>query len=145
MTLETDDLLEVLPHRPPMLMLDRVVELEPGVRAVGIKQVTEQSCAGHFPGHPVMPGVHVAEAMAQVAAVIFLAGAEEHRGRPVYLVGLDKIRFRRPVVPGDELRIAVEVERQRKSLVTFTAEATVGGARVASGSLLATAPEASQH
>lgn len=137
--IDRDALQEILPHRPPMLLVDAIVELEPGKRAVGVRRVTGEDCAGHFPGHPVMPGVKIAEALAQVAAVVFLGEDTTHRGRPVYLAGLDRFRFRRPVRPGEEIRLEVRVEQARRAVVRFTAEATVGGQRVANGEILAAA------
>jgi 3-hydroxyacyl-[acyl-carrier-protein] dehydratase len=136
-----DEILEILPHRPPMLLVDEVIEFEGGKRAVGLRTVTEEDCAGHFPGNPVMPGVKIAEALAQVAAIIFLAEAPSHRGRPVYLVGLDKFRFRKPVLPGEQLRLEVTVELTRRGLYRFVAVATVDDERVANGTLTAAAPE----
>ncbi len=131
----------VLPHRPPMLLVDSVIELEPGQRAVGLREVTEEDCAGHFPGEPIFPGVKIAEALAQVAAVCFLVQEEAHQGRPVYLVGLDRFRFRRPVRPGEVLRLEVRVTQARRALIRLSALATVDGARVADGEILATAPD----
>lgn len=132
----------LLPHREPFLMLDRITALEPGVAGTGEKDVTEALCAGHFPGHPVMPGVLIAEAAAQLAGVVALAADPARQGRPVYLVGLDKFRFRRPVNPGDTLRVEVRLESDRRRMLTFEASAWVGDQRVANGSLLATAPDA---
>lgn len=141
--IDQDTLLDILPHRPPMLLVDAIVELDPEQRAVGLREVTEEDCAGHFPGKPVMPGVKIAEALAQVAAVIFLADAV-HSGRVVYLAGLDRFRFRRPVRPGEVLRLEVVVEQARRSLIRFSASATVDGQRVADGQILATAPAAGE-
>jgi len=138
--IERDEVERILPHRPPALLVDRVVEIEPGVRGVGIRVVTDEDCDGHFPGHPVLPGVKVAEALAQVAAIVFLAGDETRRGKPVYLVGLDGFRFRRVVKPGDELRLEVKVEQLRRQMVRLAVSATVAGERVAEGEILATAP-----
>jgi 3-hydroxyacyl-[acyl-carrier-protein] dehydratase len=135
--IDRDGLQRILPHRPPMLLVDAIVEIEPGRRAVGVHRVTDEDCAGHFPGHPVMPGVKIAEALAQVAAVIFLGDAPQNQGKPVYLAGLDRFRFRRPVRPGEELRLEVRVEQARHAVIRFVAEATVGGRRVANGQILA--------
>ena len=134
-------ILELLPHRYPFLMLDRVIEIEPGQRAVGIKCVTanEPFFQGHFPGNPVMPGVLIVEALAQTAAVL---GAETH---PEYvdhggvlLMGLDKVRFRRPVVPGDTLRLAVELIKVRGPIWRIKGTATVDGERAAQAEMMAT-------
>lgn len=138
--IEREGILEILPHRPPMLMVDRVVELEVGRRAVAVRTVTEADCEGHFPGHPVLPGVHVVEALAQTAAISFLADPAS-KGRVVYLVGLDKMRFRRPVRPGDELRLEAQLEGERRGLLTFSVRATVDGQRTVDGTLMATAPD----
>ena len=135
--IDREGLLQILPHRPPMLLVDAIVELDPGERAVGVRRVTDEDCAGHFPGHPVMPGVKIAEALAQVAAVIFLGEREDAKGRPVYLAGLDRFRFRRPVRPGEQIRLEVTVEHARHSVIRFVAEATVDGRRVANGQILA--------
>lgn len=141
--IEREEILEILPHRPPMLMVDRVLELEVGKRAVATRTVTEADCEGHFPGHPVLPGVHVVEALAQTAAITFLADPA-HRGRVVYLVGLDRIRFRRPVRPGDVLRLEAEVQAERRGLLTFSVKATIDGQRAVDGTLMATAPAAAE-
>ena len=121
-----------------MLLVDEVLELEPGVRAVGLRRVTEADCEGHFPGHPVLPGVHVTEALAQVAALVFLAEAPDAQGQPLYLVGIDGFRFRRPVRPGEALRLEARVDQARRGFYRFAVEATVDGERAAEGVLLAT-------
>lgn len=138
--MDLDEIKALLPHRPPMLMVDRVVEIEPGVRAVGVKQVRadEPWCAGHFPGDPIMPGVLIAEALAQVAALIHLSAHRDQAGQSVYLVGMDKMRFRRPVRPGDELVLEAIKTGEKRRIATFDATATVRGERVASGSFMAT-------
>lgn len=129
----------LLPHRAPFLFVDEVRELEPGVRAVTAHHVRDDAfwVPGHFPGHPVMPGVLIAEALAQTAAVAALAGEAGREGHVVYLVGYDKLRFRKPVRPGDVLELEARLETQRRGIVTFTAEARVDGARVANGTLMA--------
>ncbi|MCC8066134.1 MAG: 3-hydroxyacyl-ACP dehydratase FabZ [Clostridiales bacterium] len=110
MTLDTKQIMEILPHRSPFLLVDRIDELEPGVRAVGRKAVTynEPFFAGHFPQEPVMPGVLICEALAQVGAVAILS-LEEYRGKLVLFGGINKARFRQKVVPGDVLRLEMEV------------------------------------
>ncbi|MGB0908854.1 MAG: 3-hydroxyacyl-ACP dehydratase FabZ [Nitrospirales bacterium] len=108
---------EILPHRYPFLLVDRIVELEEGKRVIGIKNVSfnEPFFPGHFPGHPVMPGVLILEVMAQVGAVLALKTAEGP-GRPiVYLAGVDKAKFRKPVIPGDQLRVEIEVLKRKSS------------------------------
>jgi len=111
--LDTEAILRILPHRPPFLLVDRIRELEPGVRAVGIKCVgaNEPYLAGHFPDRPIMPGVLILEAMAQVGGVALLS-LPEFRGRLALFGGLDRVRFRRPVVPGDTLVLQVEIVRR---------------------------------
>jgi 3-hydroxyacyl-[acyl-carrier-protein] dehydratase len=105
---------EILPHRYPFLLVDRVLELEPGKRAVGIKNVTvnEEFFQGHFPQRPIMPGVLVIEAMAQIGGIMILA-VEEHRGKLAFLGTIDNAKFRRPIVPGDTLNIEVVLIRAR--------------------------------
>jgi 3-hydroxyacyl-[acyl-carrier-protein] dehydratase len=143
--MEREEILALLPHRDPFLMVDRLVELDPGKRAVGIKGVRadEDWARGHFPGNPVMPGVLITEALAQVAALIFLAAHRDRAGTTVYLVGIDKIRFRRVVRPGDELRLEVTVTGNKRRIWMFDGIATVNGERAADGSFLATVEEAS--
>ena len=138
--MERDEILTLLPHRDPFLMVDRLLELEPNKRAVGVKYVRadEDWARGHFPGNPILPGVLIAEALAQVAALIFLAENRDRARTIVYLVGVDKIRFRRPVRPGDELRLTVDVTGGKRRIWTFDGLATVDGTRVADGSFLAT-------
>lgn len=125
---------EMIPHRYPMLMIDRVVEVVPDVGAVGIKNVSinEPFFQGHFPADPIMPGVLIIEAMAQTAAVLVVTtlGAERE-GSLVYFMSIDSARFRKPVVPGDTLHIHVEKERQRGNVWKFSAKAKVDGAVVA--------------
>ena len=137
--MERDEILSLLPHRDPFVMVDRVVEIDER-RIVAVKEVRDHEdwCRGHFPGRPILPGVLIAEAMAQAAALIFLAANRERAGAEVYLVGMDKLRFRKPVVPGDDLRLEVEVTGQKRGMWTFDGVATVEGQRVANGSFLAT-------
>lgn len=129
----------LLPHRPPMLLVDRLDTCEPGVRAVGVHEVRPDAfwCAGHFPGEPVMPGVLIAEAMAQVAALIHLAAHPEAAGSTVLLAGLDAVRFRRAVRPGDTLTIEVTATQSKRGIYRFEATARVGDQRVANGELIA--------
>ena len=134
--LNAKHLLHILPHRYPFLLVDRVTELEPGVRAVGEKGVTinEPFFQGHFPEHPIMPGVLVVEMMAQVGGVMFLS-TEEHQGKLAYLVGVDKARFRKQVVPGDQISAEVALLRSRGNFGWFNAEAKVAGAVVCEAEL----------
>jgi len=126
--LEAADIMRILPHRYPFLLIDRVVELEPGRRAVAIKQVTanEPHFTGHFPGRPIMPGVLMVEALAQTAGVAVLALAE-HRGKLGLFAGIDDCRFKRMVLPGDTLRLEVNVEKLRGMFGRVRAVATVDG------------------
>ena len=130
-------ILERLPHRYPLLLVDRVLELEPGKRIVGLKNVSinEPFFAGHFPGPPVMPGVLIVEAMAQVAALLVLAepGAA---GKAIYLVGINELHFRRPVRPGDQLITTVISLGGRTRFGKAQATATVSGETVAAGELM---------
>ena len=124
----TKELLEILPHRQPMLLIDTLEELEPGKRAVGKKCVSynEPYFAGHFPGVPVMPGVLIVEALAQVGAAVMLS-CPEFKGKLVYFGGIEHCRFRKKVVPGDVLMLEVEMIRQKGSLGVGKATATVDG------------------
>ncbi|MCH7825068.1 MAG: 3-hydroxyacyl-ACP dehydratase FabZ [Acidobacteria bacterium] len=137
MSVDIRRILEILPHRYPFLFVDRIEEMEPGRRIVGIKNVTinEPFFQGHFPGNPVMPGVLILEAMGQVATVLFLAEEEMRAGHFAYFAAADKIRFRRPVVPGDQLRCEVEVLRVRRKSCKVQARATVEGELVAEARL----------
>lgn len=136
MQLDLPGILEILPHRPPFLFVDRIVELQPGERAVGIKLVTagEPFFAGHFPGNPIMPGVLIVEAMAQVGAVAALSPAE-NRGKLALFAGIDGVRFRRPVRPGQVLRLEVELLRQRGPVGKGRGRAFADGELVAEGEL----------
>ena len=138
--MDAAEILRLLPHRYPFLMIDRITELEPGVRAVGIKcvSVNEPHFQGHFPGMPIMPGVLIMEAFAQLAGVIALSAHLDRAGDAVYLMGLDGVRFRRPVVPGDRVRITCEKTYERRSIWKFTAFAEVDEKRVAEAEIMAT-------
>ncbi len=105
----------ILPHRYPFLLVDRVLSFEPGKKIVGLKNVTinEPFFQGHFPGHPIMPGVLIIESMAQIGGLLAYKSAKGKEGQLVYFLGIDKAKFRRPVLPGDQLHITVEVLRQR--------------------------------
>ncbi len=129
----------ILPHRYPFLLIDRIVELEAGKSAKGIKNVTinEPFFQGHFPGHPIMPGVLLIEAMAQVGGVLAFKSASVSN-KVVYFMGIDKARFRKPVVPGDTVELNVTVVKCRGTIWVFKAEAFVSGALVAEAELMAT-------
>ena len=126
--MDINEIMQTLPHRYPFLLVDRMEEVEPGKRSVGIKNVTinEPFFQGHFPGYPVMPGVLIIEAMAQVGAVALLS-MPEYAGKLALFAGIDGARFRRQVIPGDTLRIEVEVTRLRGKVGKSKAKATVNG------------------
>lgn len=128
---------ELIPHRYPFLLVDRIEELEPGVRAVGLKNVTQNESffQGHFPDYPVMPGVLIIEAMAQVGAVGVMAGGD-HKDKLALFAGIDGVRFRRQVLPGDVLRMEVEIVRLKGSVGRGKAKATVDGERVCEAELM---------
>ena len=132
-TVEILRIMEMIPHRFPMLMVDRIVDVVPGESAVGIKNVTinEPYFQGHFPRRPVMPGVMIVEAMAQTAAVVVYTMGGRAEGHLVYLMAIENARFRKPVGPGDTLRIRVAKRQARRDVWKFSAEAMVDGAVVA--------------
>jgi 3-hydroxyacyl-[acyl-carrier-protein] dehydratase len=133
------DLDAILPHRPPMRLVDRITELEAGVRAVGLRKflADEPWFSGHFPGNPVLPGVITAECMAQVAAVVHLSAEPLAPGEAPMLVGVDRLRLRRPIRPGDTAEIRVMVTERRARMWRFVAELRVDGQRAADAHLLA--------
>ncbi|MFR4351336.1 MAG: 3-hydroxyacyl-ACP dehydratase FabZ [Roseburia sp.] len=126
--LTTSQIMEILPHRQPFLLIDTVEELEPGIRAVAKKCVTynEPYFAGHFPGEPVMPGVLIIEALAQTGAVAIL-GMEENRGKTAYFAGIDGAKFKRKIVPGDVLMLETEIVKRKGPIGVGRATATVDG------------------
>jgi len=132
------EIMKLLPHRYPMLLVDRILEFEDGKRIVGLKNVSanEQFFQGHFPGNPVMPGVLIVEAMAQCCAVLFLKDIEDRDKKLFLFGGVDKARFRRPVVPGDQLRMQCEVLQRRSNTVKVKGTATVDGNVVAEAEML---------
>lgn len=130
--LDIQAIMGIIPHRAPMLLVDRIVELEPGKRAVGIKNVTmnEPFFQGHYPGNPIMPGVLIVEAAAQVGAVCLLS-LEENKNKVPMFAGIENCRFRKPVVPGDQLRFEVEILKVRGPIGRAGCKAYVGEKLVA--------------
>ncbi|XER14447.1 3-hydroxyacyl-[acyl-carrier-protein] dehydratase FabZ [Sporomusa aerivorans] len=137
MILSATEIQEIIPHRYPMLLIDRIIELEPMKRAVGIKNVTinEHFFLGHFPEKPVMPGVIILEAMAQVGGVAMLY-PEEYRGKLAFFAGMDRVKFRKPVTPGDQLYMVAEIIKLRGMVGKVWAEAFVEGQIVAEAEFL---------
>jgi len=141
--LETADItrvMELIPHRYPMLLVDRVYDLDPGLSAVGVKNVSinESFFQGHFPSQPVMPGVLIVEAMAQTAAVVVVAGlGSEDRDQLVYFMSIEGARFRKPVEPGDQIKLHVEKVQNRRNVWKFKGEAKVDGTLVAEATFTA--------
>jgi len=127
--LENKDIQKIIPHRYPFLLVDRIIEIEEGVRAVGIKNVTfnEPFFQGHFPGQPIMPGVLIIEALAQVGAVALLS-LEENKGKLALFAGIEEARFKRQVLPGDTLRLEVKIDSMRRNIGKGTAVAYVDDA-----------------
>ena len=137
-TLEIREIMERIPHRYPFLLVDRVIELVPGQRIVAIKNVTinESFFGGHFPGAPVMPGVLIIEALAQAGAVLLFSEIPDRASKLVYFTGIDQARFRRPVVPGDQIRLTVEVMKLRARTCKMRGLAEVGGEPVAEAEIM---------
>jgi 3-hydroxyacyl-[acyl-carrier-protein] dehydratase len=129
-----EEIEQILPHRPPFLLIDEVVELDPGSRVVARKTVTEEDCAGHFPGNPIMPGVKMVEALAQAGAVAVLV-QEENRGKLALFAGIDDVRFKRLVRPGDELTLECSLEQVRGPIGRGKAKASVNGELAVRGTL----------
>ncbi|MGO9433596.1 MAG: 3-hydroxyacyl-ACP dehydratase FabZ [Terracidiphilus sp.] len=129
MTFDIQKILEFLPHRYPFLLIDRIVEFEPTKRLVAIKNVTinEPFFQGHFPGYPIMPGVLVVEAMAQAGGIIMMAEMPDRHEKLVVFTGIERAKFRRPVTPGDQIRIEVEVLSFRPRAGRIQGRATVDG------------------
>jgi beta-hydroxyacyl-ACP dehydratase FabZ len=135
--LDVNEIREILPHRYPFLLVDRIVELEPE-RIVGLKNVTvnEPFFAGHFPNFPVMPGVLIVEAMAQTAGILVLRSIPDRDSKLVFLVSVDYARFRKPVVPGDQLRLEMKMMRRKGTVVKMSGRATVEGVLVAEAEVM---------
>lgn len=144
--LNVTDIMKLLPHRYPFLLVDKIVALEPGKSIVGIKNVTmnEPFFQGHFPGHPVMPGVLIIEAMAQVGGIFATINDNIGSDKVTYFAGIDNARFRKPVMPGDVLRFELELLNCRRGLYCFTGKAYVEGTLVAEADLKATFADKNQ-
>jgi 3-hydroxyacyl-[acyl-carrier-protein] dehydratase len=135
-----EEIKRILPHRYPFLLVDRILSIELSKRIVGLKNVTanEPFFVGHFPHNPIMPGVLIIESMAQVGGILALLSTPEHLGNPeVYLMSLDKVRFRRPVVPGDQIIQDIQVLRPGKKFFKMVGKATVDGTLVAEAEFMA--------
>lgn len=141
-SMEITDIMRHLPHRYPFLLVDRVLELVPGEKVVAIKNVTmnEPHFPGHFPHHPVMPGVLIIEALAQAAGLLAFKTADKEPGPDtvIYFVGIDNARFKRPVVPGDQLRLEAEITKNMRGIWKFTARAMVGDQLACEADLMCT-------
>ncbi len=138
--LDINDIMKILPHRPPFLLVDRVTELEQGKRIVAIKNVTmnEPFFPGHFPGHPVMPGVLIIEALAQAACILAIMSSDESvRSKVTYFASIDNARFRKPVIPGDQLSLEIEATGCKRGIWIFNAKAFVDGKLVTEAELKA--------
>jgi beta-hydroxyacyl-ACP dehydratase FabZ len=135
------EIMDTLPHRYPFLLIDKIIEMEMGKRVVGIKNVTmnEPFFQGHFPGHPIMPGVLILEAMAQTGGVLALKSVppDQVKNKVLYFMSIDKAKFRKPVVPGDQLRFEIDVIKQRSNIMSLKAQAMVDGAVAAEAELMA--------
>jgi len=139
--LDIKKIMEVLPHRYPFLLVDKVLEMEPGKRIVTVKNVTinEPFFQGHFPGYPIMPGVLLIEAMAQSWGILVLSQEPERvQERSILFIGIDNARFRKPVVPGDQVRFELEAMNLKRSIWKFKGKAFVEGTLVAEAELMAT-------
>ena len=145
--IELSEIQDVLPHRYPFLLIDRVVEVVPRKRIVAIKNVTanEPFFQGHFPGFPVMPGVLIVEALAQAGCVMVLRDLEDRANKVPFFAGIDSCRFRRPVVPGDQLRLELSVLRQRGISTKMNGKAYVGDELAAEAEILAVLGERSKR
>lgn len=131
--MDINEIQSILPHRYPLLLIDRIIELDPGVRVVAIKNISmsDPVFQGHFPGMPVFPGVFIIEAMAQAGAYLLLRETPDRENKLVYFAGIDETRFRKPVVPGDQLRLEVTVIKHRPSFARISGKAFVGETLVA--------------
>ena len=138
--INVERIMEMIPHRYPFLMIDKIIHLEKGEYAIGVKNVSinEQHFIGHFPGKPVMPGVLIIEAMAQTCAVLVVDTlGKNSEGKLVYFMSIDEARFRKPVAPGDSLHIRVDKQQSRRNVWKFACVATVDGVKVADATVCA--------
>lgn len=139
--MDIQDIMKHIPHRYPFILVDRILELEPNKRVVGLKNVSinEPFFQGHFPGTPIMPGVLILEAMAQTSGVLAIASLEKGKeGALMYFMGLDQVKFRKMVVPGDQLIMELKVLKQRAKIMKLEGVARVDGQTVAEAQLMAT-------
>jgi beta-hydroxyacyl-ACP dehydratase FabZ len=137
--MDIGQILDVIPHRYPFLLVDRIIEIESNTRIVGIKNVTinEPFFQGHFPGHPIMPGVLIIEAMAQVGGMLLMGAFEDRDQKVVYFMSLDGVKFRRPVVPGDQIRFELEMVQFRGKTCRMKGVALVDGQVAAEAEMMA--------
>lgn len=138
--IDVTGIMERIPHRYPFLLIDKVIDIEPGQRAIGVKNVTvnEQFFQGHFPGHPIMPGVLIVEAMAQTAAIVVIEALENATSdKLVYFMSIDNARFRKPVLPGHTLHLHVEKEQGRSRVWRFKGQAKADGVVMAEATFTA--------
>lgn len=145
MHLDVNEIMKILPHRPPFLMVDRIIELENGVRCVGLKNTTidEHFFQGHFPGHPVMPGVLIVEAMAQVACLMAYKSSDtDYHKKVCYFMAIDNAKFRKPVFPGDQLRLEVATVQQKRGVWVVSGKTYVGDVLVCEADFKATLVDA---
>ena len=138
---DVNEVMKAIPHRYPFLLVDRVIEIVPNEKIVAIKNVTinEPHFQGHFPAEPIMPGVLIVEALAQAGAILLLSAEGRKKGEIVFLAGIEKARFRQPVVPGDQLRLEAEVTKVKGPVAKMQGKAYVNGKVVAEASLTASA------
>jgi beta-hydroxyacyl-ACP dehydratase FabZ len=136
--MDVTEILKILPHRYPMLLVDRVLEIEPGQRIVGLKNVSanEPFFAGHFPGRPVMPGVLIIEALAQCGGLLLMGGLENPEDKVIYFLSVDGVKFRRPVVPGDQLILELDLVQGRARRGKLKGVARVDGSVAAEATIL---------
>ena len=141
--ISTREILDILPHRYPFLLVDRIEEIEIGKRIVGIKNVTigEPFFQGHFPNRPIMPGVLIIEAMAQVGGVLAFKSNQDPKKKMVYFLGIEKAKFRKPVLPGDKIELVLNVLKNRGDIWVFKGEAFVDGKLAAEAEIMATIKE----